>query len=655
MSAISEQIGRELAGRYRLEAGLGTGASAHVYAAQDIRLGRRVAVKLLHPGLSGDRSFLRRFATEAQAVAALDHRNIVQVLDWGDDDDDGPFLVLEYLGGGSLADLLDSGARLGPAQAAAVGLGASRGLAYAHRRGLVHRDVKPANLLFDEEGEVHIADFGLARALAEAAWTEPAGAVLGTARYAAPEQAEGRPLDGRSDVYSLALVLYEAVTGRVPFSADTTLATLMARIGATLPPAAELGPLAPVLAQATIPEPLVRLEADELASDLEMLLRALPPPDPLPLAPRRIALEAFTDAADAAALGRPATAAPARPVSPARVVAIEREASHEPFAVDPVLTREPPTRAAEEDHEGTVARADRRAHPRRRRRVLLAVFVVLLALGAAAFAGRRVLMGVHVPVLVGERLAVASSRLRHDGLRLGQTRLAYSALRPAGSVLSQRPLPGSRVSRNSRVELVVSRGHAPVAVPHLAALSRAAALAELSSNHFVAAVEPIYSETVPAGHVVAASPAAGQAPYGSTITLEVSEGPHPRTIPQFSASTTWAGASSMLAGERLVPLEQQAYSNVVPAGEIIATSPAEGAGGVPVGSKVTVVISLGPRLVSVPQVAGEPVAQAIATLRNAGLDVTEQVGPPFATKASTTDPQAGTRVRPGSAITLYVA
>nr|MDA8290775.1 serine/threonine-protein kinase [Actinomycetota bacterium] len=284
MTTITEQLGRVLAGRYRLDAGLGTGSSAHVYAAFDTRLQRVVAVKLLHPGLAGDDRFLRRLRAEAQAVAALNHPNVLKVFDWGEEHD-GPFLVLEHLGGGSLQDVLDSGARLDPAQAASVGAQAARGLAYAHRRGFVHRDVKPGNLLFDEDGGLRVADFGLARALAEAAWTEPAGAVLGTARYASPEQAEGRPLDDRSDVYSLALVVYEAVVGRVPFSADTTLATLMARVGAALPASPELGPLAPILAQAAIAEPVARLDAAELAGNLELLARQLPA-RPLPLVRR---------------------------------------------------------------------------------------------------------------------------------------------------------------------------------------------------------------------------------------------------------------------------------------------------------------------------------------------------------------------------------
>ena len=246
MSTITESIGRVLAGRYRIESALGSGASANVFAAFDTTLQRRVAIKVLHPALAADGGFLRRFRAEAQSAAALANAHVLAVHDWGEDAQ-GPFLVLEFLGGGSLRDMLDEGTRLSLAQAVSVGAQAAEGLAYAHARGFVHRDVKPANLLFDEEGRLRVADFGLARALAEASLTEPAGTTVGTARYAAPEQALGNRVDGRADVYSLALVLYEAVTGVVPFTADTTISTLMARVGAELPGHDGLGPLAEVL------------------------------------------------------------------------------------------------------------------------------------------------------------------------------------------------------------------------------------------------------------------------------------------------------------------------------------------------------------------------------------------------------------------------
>src|SRR5438270_11320834 len=280
---MADQVGRVLGGRYRLRAALGSGASAQVFRADDAALGRQVAVKVLHPALAGDSTFLRRFQAEARAAAGLTHPHIMAVYDWGDDED-SPYLVCEYLAGGSLRALLDTGRRLTPSQALLVGLEAAHGLHYAHRRSLVHRDIKPGNLLFDTEGRLRIADFGLARALAEAAWTEPAGAILGTARYAAPGQVRGESVDGRADVYALAIVLVEAVTGEVPFAADTTIATLMARVENPLTAPDELGPLGPVVEAAGRPDPAERPDAAALARSLDGAARQLPKPDPLPLA-----------------------------------------------------------------------------------------------------------------------------------------------------------------------------------------------------------------------------------------------------------------------------------------------------------------------------------------------------------------------------------
>ncbi|MCU1458832.1 MAG: protein kinase family protein with domain, partial [Actinomycetia bacterium] len=274
--------GTVLAGRYRLLALIGTGASGKVYVADDVRLKRQVAVKVLHAALSDDAGFLRRFRAEAQVAASLHHPNIVSVYDWGEDD--VPFMVLELLEGGSLRAMLDRGIRLTPAQAAHVGSEVCAALEYAHARGLVHRDVKPANLLFDEHGIVRVADFGLARALAEASWTEPAGAVIGTARYASPEQATGAPLDARSDLYSLGLVLVESVTGNVPFAADTALGTLAARTQNSVPAPAELGPLAPVVERACRVTPAERYpDAVTMGDALGDAIDAMPIPGPLTL------------------------------------------------------------------------------------------------------------------------------------------------------------------------------------------------------------------------------------------------------------------------------------------------------------------------------------------------------------------------------------
>ncbi|MCU1375002.1 MAG: hypothetical protein JWO68_2288, partial [Actinomycetia bacterium] len=278
---MSDQLGRVLGGRYRLVAPIGTGASAQVFLADDTTLRRKVAVKVLHPALATDEAFLRRFRAEARAAAALSHPNLMAVYDWAEDD--GPYLVLEYLGGGSLRALLDRGGRLSPAQALVVGLEAARALDVAHRRGFVHRDIKPANLLFGDDGRLRIADFGLARALSEAGWTEPGDGLVGTARYAAPEQARGGRIDGKADVYALALVLVEAVTGTVPLVRDGALETMMARLDTSVDVPAELDALQPILERAGRADPAERPDAAELGRALLAAAREMERPAPLPL------------------------------------------------------------------------------------------------------------------------------------------------------------------------------------------------------------------------------------------------------------------------------------------------------------------------------------------------------------------------------------
>src|SRR5438128_1108717 len=282
ISGVADLTGRVLAGRYRLLGPIGAGASGRVYVADDVRLKRRVGVKVLHAALAEDAGFLRRFRAEAQVAASLHHPNVMAVYDWGDDD--VPFMVLELLRGGSLRGLLDAGSRLSPAQAARVGQQVTAALEYAHARGLVHRDIKPANLLFDEHGTLRVADFGLARALAEASWTEPAGTLVGTARYAAPEQGTGATLDGRADLYALGVVLVEAVTGRVPDVADTLIGTLAVRARVPLVAPEELGALGPVVERAGRSQPSERYpDAVTMADALADASRHLPPPGPLTL------------------------------------------------------------------------------------------------------------------------------------------------------------------------------------------------------------------------------------------------------------------------------------------------------------------------------------------------------------------------------------
>ncbi len=317
-------VGRVLGGRYRLVALIGSGSSARVYLADDVSLGRRVAVKALRAGLTGDYRFLRRFRAEAKAAAQLGHPNILAVYDWGEDGA-AAYLVTEVLLGGSLRNMIDASPQLSSSQGLLVALQVAQALSYAHELGWVHRDIKPANLMFGKDGRLRIADFGIARALAEATWTEPEGVLVGTARYAAPEQATAKSVDGKADVYSLALTVVEAVTGRVPLLGETALATMMLRQDRDLSGLDDLGALGEVLMDAGRADPTVRPTATELIDRLLRAARNLPRPGRLPLVefrlpttPAGVALidlrSARVEPPLAGSLGGPASG-PARPLA----------------------------------------------------------------------------------------------------------------------------------------------------------------------------------------------------------------------------------------------------------------------------------------------------------------------------------------------------
>jgi beta-lactam-binding protein with PASTA domain/tRNA A-37 threonylcarbamoyl transferase component Bud32 len=625
-SRIVDHVGRVLGNRYRLLAPIGTGASAHVFLADDVALKRQVAVKILHAALAEDESFLKRFRAEAQSAAVLNHPHIMRVYDWGEDTD-GPYLVLEYLGGGSLRDLLDAGRRLSPSQALMVGIEAARALDYAHRRGLVHRDIKPANLLFDDEGRLCIADFGLARALAEAAWTEPAGAVLGTARYASPEQAQGSSVDGRADVYGLALALVEAVTGRVPFSADTTIATLMARVGAELPPDDTLGPLYPILQQAAAPDPADRLDAAALVAALQALSNELPPPEPVPvLVGARPTAEVVPR--DLTEHGRRA-----RRAKPA---VYDREADLSPLGL-----------------AGAAAVLPAAAEPKPRRRWLLGALLTILVVvaGAAAAYGIRwvTLPSYAVPQLRGQSVAQARNAVADEGFGVKVATRAYDETAPAGTILDQDPSSG-KLKKGSTIKVVTSKGPAPRDVPPLDGVDEPTAVQRLTQAGFVAKLTHDYHEEIAKGHVIDWQPQGRQA-KGAEIVVTLSNGPTPKPLANV-AGKSYEEAAKALADAGLTPVRKDVFDDDVAPGKVVSTTPEAGT---PVarGDRITVNVSKGPERIPVPNVIGKSVDEARAIITRAGFQVSGVFGPARAKRVFETDPEPGVKVRRGTPIALY--
>jgi len=686
MPLISDSIGRVLGKRYRLLSALGTGASAHVYLAEDVSLQRHVAVKVLQPGLATDEAFLKRFRAEARSVASLNHPHVLRVFDWGDDTD-GPYLVLEYLGGGSLRDLLDRDIRLSLSQAAQLGTEVAQGLAYAHLRGLVHRDIKPANLLFDEEGRVRVADFGVARALAEAAWTEPAGAMIGTARYISPEAAEGKPVDGRADVYSLALVLYESVTGVVPFVKDTTMGTLAARVGQPLPHNDLLGPLDDVLARAAAPDVASRLDAAGLAARLGALAAALPTPSALPLimpkledsAPiggfRAPGVSELTDSGRTLAGGAAAGAAAAAALGDGTAIAPGLAA-----AATPIGTKAGPGELFDAEPGANPATASSSKRKRRRAAILstggppepykpktskkwwwiggaIALAVILAAAGLVLAFATNVFTPSHpVPSVVNLPVAQAKTAVDKVHMTLKEGAPVTSIIVAAGDVVSQSPKPGVMQKEGSTVHVVLSSGKPDVTVPSLSGMTCAQAAAALQSAHFLSVCAPgTYSNTVPTSVLVLWSINATQnptkAPYGSTITLVPSLGHEPATVPNIPSSYTFAQAAAALQAVGLTATQNNESSTTVPSGQVISTSPASGASA-PYGSAVAVNVSTGPPTTTVPNVIGDTVPQATTALQGASLSVSGVSGNP-SNPVTGTQPSVGSTVPTGTAVQIF--
>ena len=635
-----DRVGQVLSERYRLLAPIGTGASASVYLADDVTLRRRVAVKILHDALAGDEAFLRRFRAEAQAAAALNHPHIMSVFDWGHDD--VPFLVTEYLGGGSLRTMLDHGRLLTPAQTLMVGLEAARGLDYAHRRGFVHRDIKPANLLFDEEARLRIADFGLARALAEAAWTEPHGAVLGTARYASPEQARGETLDGRSDVYSLALVMIEAATGSVPFAADTTIGTLMARVDQPVTVSESLGPLRAPLEAAGQPRPADRPDSAAFTRLLMAAAEDFDRPAPLVLAGAMVHdHDVLADRDPTVMLRPPAGSSDAEPdimnAPPGTVMDGIRVIPDEPVI------------------DLTDTKIDEAPKRHRGRTVVLALLLVLALAGAGAYWYYEIRVpSFAVPTLVNTNTATLDTAISGTDWNVQPTS-QYQDLTTPGDILAQDPAPGSQLARGGVLNLTVSLGPPPVTVPvGLANQTLAVATAELTAAGLtVGNVTRQFDERVAAESVISVAPGVGaQAPKGSGVPLVVSDGPQPRVVPAGLVGLTQDQATAKLRELGLQVAATPTPSETVPAGQVMDLTPAAGVQ-VARDSTVTLIVSSGQPLVTVPDVSKRSVTDAANALQGVGLTVSGTQGNPLGTVKGT-NPAAGTSVRKGTAVLLII-
>jgi serine/threonine-protein kinase len=620
-------VGRLLDSRYAVRSRIARGGMATVYLAVDERLDRDVAVKVMHPSLSADDEFVRRFIREARSAARLSHPGIVQVFDQGTDHG-VVFLAMEHVSGHTLRDVMRSRGPLTPREAFDALEPVLDALAAAHRAGIVHRDIKPENVLVADDGRVKVADFGLARAVSADTVASQSGVLLGTVAYLAPEQVERGVADARSDVYAVGVLLFELLTGSKPFEGETALQVAYQHVHEDVPaPSSRASGIAPAVDELVLTA--AANDPSERPADARELLAVL--------------REVRRDLSDAELDRRPVpTRPPAGEGDGAPTVALGA-----PLALDA--------------HRGDTGRlprpgADLSPQPGRRSRTGRVLLALVLALAVALGVGGWYLgagPGAYtaVPRVAGQTLPVAQQALASAELR-SSTQQVYSETVPAGTVVSTDP--AARVRKDGTVTLLVSRGPERYGVPSLVGLAEKTAREALSNNKLaVGDVSRVYDEKVPSGQVVSSSPASGrELKAGTRVDLVVSRGRQPIPV------TSWVGkpgteAKAALTKAGFAVTVTEAFSDTVAQGDVIRQAPASGTGFR--GTKVALVVSKGPRLVAVPEVIGRQLDEARATLEASGfkVEVQQAFGGFFGTVRFQT-PAAGERVAPGSTITLTV-
>jgi eukaryotic-like serine/threonine-protein kinase len=600
-------------GRYRVLRRLGSGGMADVWLAEDTHLQRQVALKVLHRRFAQDREFVERFRREAESAAGLQHPNIVSVFDRGEFEGTY-YIAMQYIEGPTLKELIDRG--LSPEEAVALIRQVLEAARFAHRHGIVHRDLKPQNVIVDGEGKAVVTDFGIARAgVSEITQT---GSVMGTPHYLSPEQAQGFDVTAVSDLYSIGVILYEALTGRVPFEADSAVAVAMKQVSQT--------PQRPSSINHRVTPALDAVVMRALEKDPGQRFQSA---------------DAFIAALDAAlkepGAGSGGTAA---------------------FAALPPVVAAPEETVAEDPEE--------EARRRRWRWIAAAVVAVLIGILLGLALTRE--SSTEVPGVTGNQLNVAIALLQQDGFSVGEVKRVEREAAP-NTVLEQDPAaspPGDKASLDCsfltffcskpEVTLTVSAGPGSGKVPATAGLTREEAAEKLEAAGFGVKVETVNSDSVEEELVIHSEPSAGEtATHGSDVTLFVSAGPKLAKVPVLVGSQRRL-AVQQIRGRGLTPSVSEEESDS-PAGEVISQSPSAGSEVGP-GSTVSIVVSSGREQAKVPNVIGKLRAEAVQAVRDAGLSPTvEEEETEVAGKvgrALDQFPPPGSELEPGDAVTIVV-
>ncbi len=585
-------------GRYKIVRKLGAGGMANVYLAEDQELGRRVAIKILDTRHAADDSFRERFRREAKNAAGLSHPNIVSIYDRGEAEGTY-YIAMEYLSGRSLKELIVS---RGPTPVR-IAIDYTRqilaAIGYAHRHGIVHRDIKPHNVVVDADGRLKVTDFGIARS--GASQMTEVGSIIGTAQYLSPEQAKGAPVDQRSDLYSVGIVLYEMLTGKVPFTGETPLEIAMKHLSEVPVPPSELRPELPatldsVVLRALAKDPEDRYQtAEEMDDDLARIARGLSPSAETETAATNVLAGAGISGAPTIIAPRPTQVAP--PAPPART---------------------PP--AAYYGYEG----------PPRRSRSAWPWILVALLLGAAAVAAwfaygkiRDQLNAnkpVAVPYVVGLKENLAREKITAEGLKV------HAVNRPsetfaAGIVIGQDPGGGEKTAKGNAVTIRISTGRPKVAVPDVTGKTQPDAVATLTAAHLKVSVAYVYSSK-PTNTVTAQDPASPDKVFWNTVVhINVSKGVKQISVPNV-VNQPYASAKSTLLAAGLNVARVDVDSNA-PAGTVTSQSPSAGQ---QVGSGTTITLSVSKGTTAttpVPDVTNQDEPTAKALLQGSGFKVKE--------------------------------
>jgi eukaryotic-like serine/threonine-protein kinase len=618
-------------GRYKVLTRLGSGGMADVYCAEDQQLGRKVALKLLHRRFAEDAEFVERFRREASSAAGLQHPNVVSVYDRGEWDGTY-YIAMEYLPGRSLKDVIRQEAPLDPIRAIDITVQILKAARFAHRKGIVHRDLKPHNVMMDDEDRVKVTDFGIARAGASD-MTET-GSIMGTAQYLSPEQAQGHAVSQSSDLYAIGVILFELLTGHVPFDAESAVTIALKHVSEPPPAPSMFDPSVPPALEAVV---LWALEKDPAArpADADAFLLALedardavltseaPGQRTALFAPAAIPADPFAEEALAAAAFGSAAGAAAEPPPPYY--------TDEHVVADPEERRRPPWWAW----------------------LLAALALAAIVLGIVLLTRPG---DVTVPRVVGQDVASATSELRAAGLKASVDRVTSS--RAVDEVLAQDPGGGEQAKDGSTVTLTVSSGPGQVPVPSVDGLGEQKASATLTDAGLVVdRVARQADDAVSKGRVIRTSPAAGTSvDRGSNVTLVVSSGPKQVAVPDVVGLTEQEAQQTLgNQGFQLTSTEQG--SDTVDPGTVLSQSPAAGTEAAP-GSTVAIVVARAIPTVIVPDLLGTSDTEAGDTLTAAGLE-------PRTSFQDVTDPNedgivldqkpaSGTEVKEGAPVRIFV-